>query len=100
MIPLAFLAVCALLWAVAWWHDEVWVPSRLSLRHRACLASIDRLERALFPEWFPSTTSNYTQRVETYEFAPGARWTVDAPNKITWLDDESEDALNGTEGLG
>jgi hypothetical protein len=63
-------------WRVFWlWYRR---PAHLR-RHRELLARIDRLERELFPDWFPKEPS------WKYSLAPGAVWHVDHPAQVMAL---------------
>ena len=61
-----------------WWDRPI--------RDRAyaiCLANIERLERELFPEWFPPRSKREFER-EVF-FGPGAVWEVEDANMIQVL---------------
>lgn len=59
--------------------------------HRRCLRRIALLEAELFPEeYVRGAPPNHTQvfrRPFEFELKPGARWLVDEPTKVQWLDD-------------
>lgn len=66
----------------------------LPTRHELCLREIDRLERELFPEWFPQPSVVERKRqverqlliagfdVDEYDFSPGAMWPVEHGNHV------------------
>lgn len=72
--------------ATVWFSWVIWSERRLhrKVNHRECIKNIERLERELFPEWFPKPKPFVQIQSSPYELSR-ARWIVDDASDIQQL---------------